>query len=309
MNRRTRRLRPLYLMLDLEQERHRTKVSLERALELFYVGRYEAALAELETTLVLESDNGPAQSFAAACLLRLGRIDEAEQRARTGLNLTPESGVAHVFMAEVLSTRGEYAEAESEMIEALSLSPASAGMHLEVARFLIGRRRYEEARERAARAVELAPDDGDAYMLLGMILGCLDRHDEAGLALERALQLKPADDAVLALNGAHFIILADRSRRRARKIIYYRDAIKLLKHATEINPANEVAVNNLEAAQRSLVQYEGFAERLSRARASSLLAATFVLIILANEGVIARSALVAGLAIVLVLAIRPWRAF
>ncbi|HEU4387923.1 MAG TPA: tetratricopeptide repeat protein [Blastocatellia bacterium] len=299
----------ILVMLDLEQERQRTRLSLERALERFYAGKYDAALQELETTLVLESDNGPAHSFAAACLLRLGRIEEAEERARTGLAVTPESGVAHVFMAEVLSARGRFEEAESEMIEALSLNPLSAGMHLELARFLIGRHRYEEARIRAARAVELAPDDGDAHMLLGVSLGCLDRHREAGLALERALLLKPVDDAVLYLNGAHLIIQGDSSRRPAGKILYYRKAIELLNRAIEINPSNESAIKNLEAATRAVRRQEGLVKRISRARASSLLAVTFGLIILANEGVISLGVLLAGLAVLLVIGVRPWRLF
>jgi len=175
------------------------------------------------------------------------------------VRLAPQAALAHVFLAEVLSASEQYDEAESELWEALSLEPYNAGLHVKLGRFLIARNRLSEARERFQRAIEISPEDAEAHLMFGYCLGQAQEFEEAERLLERAHELRPDDDKALVYHGmlclaqAYMLIKPPRKRvefeRAARRL---RRASRLLGRALEINPANQEARDNLEAANKIL---------------------------------------------------------
>ena len=245
--------------MDFALEEKKIEGLLETGWQSFVSDDYETALREVETVLLIDDENPMANSLAAACLFRLGRMVEAEPLARNGVRLAPQAALAHVFLAEVLSATEQYDEAESELWEAVSLEPYNAGMHVKLGRFLIARGRLSEARERFERAIEISPEDAEAHLLLGYCLGQAQEFAEAERLLERAHELRPDDDKALVYHGmlclaqAYILIKPPRKRVEFVQAAYrLRRASELLGRALEINPANQEARDNLEAANKIL---------------------------------------------------------
>ncbi|MCI0485442.1 MAG: tetratricopeptide repeat protein [Blastocatellia bacterium] len=247
--------------MDFAFEEKRIEGLLETGWQSFVADDYETALREVETVLLIDGENPLANSLAAACLFRLGRVAEAEPLARNGVRLAPQAALSHVFLAEVLLAGERYEEAESELWEAVAAEPYSANLHIELGRFLLTRGQHTEARNRAERAIELSPENVEAHLLMGYCLGRMQEFEEAERALKRAQKLRPDDDRALAHRGmlclaqAYLLIKSPEDKADYMRAAYRLErAQEFLSRAVEINPANQGAKENLEAASKAFEQ-------------------------------------------------------
>ena len=261
-------LRSKWFVMDFAFEEKKIEGLLETGWQRFVADDYETALREVETVLSIDDENPLANSLAAACLFRLGRVAEAEPLARNGVRLAPQAALAHVFLAEVLLAGEQYEEAESELWEAVAAEPYSADLHVELGRFLLTRGRNSEARERAARALELSPQNAEALLLLGYCQGRMQKFDEAERTLKSVSELRPDDDRALAYRGmlclaqAYILIKSPEDKADYMRAAYRLErAHELLGQAVKINPANQAAKENLEAAGKALEQARKLIEK------------------------------------------------
>jgi tetratricopeptide (TPR) repeat protein len=213
---------------------------------------HESAWRNFEQVLFFDEDNAVANTLGAASLLNLGRFEEAEPLARRGVRLTPQLALAHYYLALLLIAGEKYEEGESEIWEAVAIEPDNAGTRLVLGRLLFMQEREPEAREQLERCVELLPDNPEAHFLLGLSLMRCGQIPQAKDELEKTLRLQPENDVALTFDGLLSMSKADDLLTTPPKLAGYRAAANLLRHAVEVNPANELAVSWLRVAEETI---------------------------------------------------------
>jgi serine/threonine-protein kinase len=125
---------------------------------LFYTGRPEAALKEMEPLLQEDPLNLLVRNGSAAFLLYAGRDRDAEREIRLILELDENYFLAYYFLCAVQHVRGEFAEALASAEKAYALAPWHPAVCGALAALL--RRTGDNKR---AEAVLAKLGDGTAY--------------------------------------------------------------------------------------------------------------------------------------------------
>jgi tetratricopeptide (TPR) repeat protein len=197
--------------------------------ELFTVGRFDEAMAQLQAFVAEEPSLPPVRS-ARMLMARVFAARREMPRAIEQLHLVlasaPADSAAHALLADVLAKEHEFgdaiphyqavltarpgdpnawtglgvalvatgrgAEAVSAFRQAAAAAPADAHARVNLARALLEAGDAGGARDEAQRAEALAPADPAAHEMLGRVLASLGRTDDARREFERALVLDPS---------------------------------------------------------------------------------------------------------------------
>lgn len=102
-------------------------------LRLFYLGEFEAALAEYRKALNLDPLSNLTNFNYAQTFVYLGRYDEAETQIRKNLKMDPAFALFHVQLSTLYRLRGNYAAAveESARVSEQQNRPESARLKRE----------------------------------------------------------------------------------------------------------------------------------------------------------------------------------
>lgn len=162
---------------------------------------------------------------------------------------TPSSYRVHELSARIFEVQNRYGDAVAEYKKALELNPNAPDLHFRLGRALLLQSHSPEALDQAAAAFQaeskVSPEDSACQFQLGQIAQVRGQTAEARRYFERALQLSP--DFVSAL-----IALAGIDSREQQ----YAQAIPLLLHAVQLQPANEAAHYSLLTAYRNAGQMD-----------------------------------------------------
>ncbi len=140
---------------------------LEMAVTLGDLGRYPAAMRELEEALRLFPGNARAHFFIGTFLLRQRRFTDAEAQLRVSLKLDPHNATVHFNLAQVLRASEQFVASVSHYAEARTLNPkmSRAAFWHAILRLRLGEPISSVAPLLEA-ACRDAPDNTDARALL-----------------------------------------------------------------------------------------------------------------------------------------------
>jgi len=205
-----------------------------RGVHLAKQGKFDEAMAELETALKLQPDYWQGHVNAAVVLIDQGKLDEAMARLKHVLEANPDRAHAYGSVGVVLARQGMDDEAMNHFQKALQLDPAYVEAHSNLAELLQKQGRLEEATAHFFWAMDLQQDNPSAHLELAGVLLQRQMVDLAVEHLQKALELDPKLlDAHLALAKA----LASQGN--------YAAAVARLEDAVASDPNNLRPVNDL----------------------------------------------------------------
>jgi tetratricopeptide (TPR) repeat protein len=215
-------------------------VSLERAVQLIQLSRYDLAQQELRRQ-VAESPNDPqAHALLALCLAKGEHLAEATAEAQEAVRLAPDLAFTHYALADVLHDRGRLDEATGAVQEAIRLDPEDPDYHALLSQIHLDQRRWPPALGAAEAALALDPEHGPANNLRAIALVRLGRRDEAGATIEAALARDPENAVTHANQGWARMHAGD-----------FRGALEHFREALRLNPSLEWARAGLVEALKA----------------------------------------------------------
>ncbi|MFQ5702061.1 MAG: tetratricopeptide repeat protein [Acidobacteriota bacterium] len=247
-------------------------------------GRLEQAVEALRKHLTLDPDSVDGPFLAAHVLLKLKRYDEAEailtaamqrrphdprlrlalaeayeaegdlenavSNARDLLRLGVDPMRVHLMLARLSEKRERYAEAVehfeaiAKMMDASGSKQVSAersDIQLRMALDLMRARRFDDALEVVEDGIGMFPSDARFKLRKGEILLVKGRQREARIVLDERSARKKGDDDQLAKISDAYLSAGAQSERAGKMTL----AEKLLSHAIDLNPRNDIALNYL----------------------------------------------------------------
>lgn len=162
--------------------------------------RYEAALADFDRAVALNTRTPKLWLNRAVTQATMGRIDSALVSFDHGLALAPNDATAHNNRGAARFERGDFAGAVADYSRAIELDPRLRDAYANRALAHIRMAEYEKSIADARRAVELAPGSPVAYVQHGLIavaLAQLGRQREAIPEFDAAIQGAPPGEPML----------------------------------------------------------------------------------------------------------------
>lgn len=214
--------------------------SIQKAISLVQVHRYEDAVAELHLVLAQDPEDDFAHYQLATAYLSMPDSDKKALEAIDGaLGIQPDDAGYLATKAIILNALNRDKEALVVVTNAIASDPGPYQWYAR-ATVLMGLRRWSEALVACEKALELDPDYDSALDLKNLILrvqGNLDSAEE--LTME---QLSRNAESPLALANAGWTQLQKGERDKAEEL--FRDALRL-------EPDNEYARSGLVEAFKS----------------------------------------------------------
>lgn len=191
---------------------------------LFYTkGDYQAALPELESTLVGAPDFDSAYALAVT-YLNLKQPDRAKLLFEEILTaLKGDKNGLHILFGRAYEQTGYYPEAEREFKQELAINPKTPKAHFFIGYILLqhnGSERLAEAGREFEAELQISPTDFYANFFRGVVASSESEHQKALGYLQKAVRLKPnVGEAHLFLGQSQIetgdISAAEKSLRRA----------------------------------------------------------------------------------------------
>jgi len=218
-----------------------TEAQLDRAQQLYDLGRSAEALDAVGQILAGRPDNAEALRLAALCLSAVGRQDEAVATARAAVAADPDSEHGRRVLSHMYYKRGEFRLAANIALEATMLAPNEWRGHMLLARCVC---HFDPARAvaPAERSRQLGPDGPDTHFACALAYQALGRTEDARAAYLKVLELNPQH--AMALNN---LAVLDRSARRGNK------ALKGFRRALSSDPQQDLARRNIDSILLSRV--------------------------------------------------------
>jgi tetratricopeptide (TPR) repeat protein len=218
-----------------------THAGLDRAQQLYDLGRSAEALDLVGQILAARPDNAEALRLAALCLSAVGRQDEAVRTARAAVSAEPESEHGRRVLAHMHYKRGEFQLAANIALEATKLAPNEWRGHMLLAR-CVCHFNPRRAIPPAERSRELGPDSPDTHFACALAYQAVGRKEDARAAYLKVLELNPQH--AMALNN---LAVLDRSSHRWTR------ALRGFRRALSSDPHQDLARRNIDSILLSRV--------------------------------------------------------
>jgi len=231
---------------------------LDLAQSLLYQRIYNEAYAYLEEILEKDSDNGPALTMIAECLVAMERYDEALPIIDKAIELYPENDSLYVYKGTILKKKKNFSEAETFFKKALQINSRSADAYsnllhlyiisedmikaLELAKEInnkkienpnifftmallhIKRNQLPQAKEYLEKGLSLAPNTPNAIANLAKIYYLENNINKAIELYEKYLSLNPKDADILSFLGSIYWI---KYKNKSKALEYLQKAIAI----------------------------------------------------------------------------------
>ncbi len=180
-------LDPLREALRLQPDHRRA--TQYRGASLYFLGRLEEALPDLEKALEWFPENVNFQNILGLCYVQSERTDKARRLFSKIFGLDSETAPAHLLSGRMFREQDVWRPAKLELERALQLDPKLPMAHLYLGEIAYAQRRLEDALRHFAAEVGINPGMWMAYYRSGEVLFELERMEEAVIQLQRALWL------------------------------------------------------------------------------------------------------------------------
>jgi protein O-GlcNAc transferase len=276
----------LFYKRSLEIDSNQPAANNNRGIVLYYLNRFEEALASYERAIALKPDNTQAYnnqgivlndmhrpeealaSYDRAITLKpdyaeayynrgialnnLQRLDEALASYDSAIALKPDYAEAYYNRGLLLNNLKRLDEALTDYDHAIALRPEHAEAFNNRGVILNDLKRFEEALASYDRALVLRPDHAETYNNLGTALSNLKRLDDALISYDRAIELKPDYAEAYNNRGLVFYDL----KRRDKALASYNQAISLKPDYAEAYYNRGVTLNDLKLMNEALASYD-----------------------------------------------------
>ncbi len=155
-------------------------------------GRYEDAVAQFESAVIVEPTNDDAYRGLADAYERLGKLADAEKTYRRAIELRPHYWAGYSWLGTFYYHQARYAEAASMFSEVVALAPDSIRGYYDLGTVYYSQGRYDDAIGMLQHSIAIRPT-AEGYSNLGNAYFYLHRYDEAAGAQEEAVKLNPTD--------------------------------------------------------------------------------------------------------------------
>jgi tetratricopeptide (TPR) repeat protein len=219
----------------------RSRAELDRAQQLYDLGRAAEALDLVGQILAGRPDSPEGLRLAALCLSAVGRQDEAVSTARAAVAAEPDSEHGRRVLAHMHYKRGEFRLAANIALEATRLAPNEWRGHMLLARCVC---HFDPPRSigPAERSRELGPDSPDTHFACALAYQAVGRREDARAAYLQVLELNPQH--AMALNN---LAVLDRSAHRWGR------ALRGFRRALSSDPQQDLARRNIDSILLSRV--------------------------------------------------------
>ena len=188
----------------------------------------QAALADYNTALELDSTNDAALSNRAYVLFLMMRYEEAFEAYNTRVEIHPDYADAYYDRAEFLTELQYLDEALSDYLIAVELAPENPQYPYDLGLCYAYRQEFENAIQTFSDLIDWYPQFMDAHADRAIILGNLGEYETAHQYLLEALEL---DDSFTRIyNG---LILT------SMHLELWEDALEYANRGMELNPTDE----------------------------------------------------------------------
>ncbi len=201
---------------------------------LYAEGRFQEALALINTLRDALTADAPVTNLAAVCHMQLGNLEDAMRYWQRALVIKPDYCDVHNNLGNLYCQLERFAEAEASYRQALRFKPDYGMVHNNLGKLLYRTSRFDEAEVSLRQALRINPNDADAYNTLGALFKEMRRFEEAERAYRHLLQLKPSD----ADARYNLALLFDEFKFFEKAQTHYREAL-------QIDPNHCNALNNL----------------------------------------------------------------
>lgn len=214
---------------------------LDRAQQLYDLGRAAEALDVVGQILAGRPDSPEGLRLAALCLSAVGRQEEAVRTARAAVAADPDSEHGRRVLSHMHYKRGEFRLAANIALEATRLAPNEWRGHMLLARCVC---HFDPPRAVAPAELsrELGPDSPDTHFACALAYQALGRKEDARAAYLKVLELNPQH--AMALNN---LAVLDRSAHRWTR------ALRGFRRALSSDPHQDLARRNIDSILLSRV--------------------------------------------------------
>jgi len=231
-------------------------------------GDIELAEEVLREQLEVAPEDRQSSANLIQALLLQGEVDAAELEARNLLEMEDATGLSEFQLGRVLQAKQSGEEAIAAYERALEKSPTATEPLQGLVQVLITNGRADEAIELLNSQIEKYPSQTSAKLLLASVYATQEDIETAVNILEEVIAETPTEVRAYALLGSLYpddpaarIVAYERGYKAnpgtvAMGLVLgtqyelsgrYEDAISLYERVIELNPDNEVAINNLAA--------------------------------------------------------------
>lgn len=235
-------------VLQLAPDMVSAQLGLGQALG--YLGRYEAALQNLELAIaqidkLSVSDAGLAWMYKGMAQGSLAQTQASVTSFEQAINLDSNLVQAHYGMGNAMLLLGKLDEAERHLKQAVVVDANFVPAHFLLGVLLSQHQQYADALQCFDRTIELAPKFVNAYYGRGLVWQSLGEHGKAGRSFSDGLKIDP--DHVLCLHGmGNALVEANQ----------YEYALNAFRRADELQPGSDYVAGMLVFLARQLCLWE-----------------------------------------------------
>jgi tetratricopeptide (TPR) repeat protein len=186
-------------------------------------GNNDAALADFDAALVIDTDDPAAHEGRGMTLEALKRYDVAHESYGRAAELAPGNPIPLLQQARVSALAGKHEQTIEDLTRALEVDPDNLFGLLLKAQTLALMDKAEEAIPTAQRALDLQPDSDDAVRVWAMVIEKAEKTHSAIKELRQQVEANP-DDAVAWLQLG---LLYTAQKQSGKAIDAYSAAIKI----------------------------------------------------------------------------------
>ena len=165
--------------------------SLRASMQLG-AGRYQTALADINSALRIDASHGDALALASIIALTQNQRDEAMVKAQDATARAPMSAAAHLSLSYAYQSQFDLPSALATVKKATSINPDNAMIMARLAELYLAMGDYRKARDKAALAVEKDAHSALAQTVLGFVSLSWINLDDAEMAFQKAITLDQA---------------------------------------------------------------------------------------------------------------------
>jgi Tfp pilus assembly protein PilF len=221
---------------------------LARAHGFFELGRYQAALSEVQKVLAQDPNHYEGQFLFCRCLHEMPDVTESLEQSKQLVGTYPEDDIAHQYLAIASYNYGDLLLAESEILESIRINPFEVNHFSILSTILWVKDEWQRSLDTANQGLELDPENLDCLNLRIQCLVRLRQFKEVESSIKNILLKSPDYWYSHSTVGASYLIAGRPTKAKTH-----------LKKALQLEPTQKSVLDLLrEAIKEEVFIYRKF---------------------------------------------------
>lgn len=199
----------------IEEEPTDAQGFVDQAVMLMDRGRFDEAVAKLESATDLEPDNAWAWANRGVSLAQMNRLEDAEEALDRALAIDPENWVVYNGRGLLAERKLDFPAAIAAFTKVIELNPENAFAWGHRATANLSANNPERALEDAAQALKLSPSYAQMHSLRAFTFVTTGKRAEAEAEIEAMLAASPESPFAISTAGEIYKLLGQDDKARA----------------------------------------------------------------------------------------------